>query len=952
MKPISVVIPNYNGRELLEKNLPYLFKALRNYPCNSEVIIVDDASGDGSRDFIKKNFPQIKIITVEKNSGFAFAVNLGIKSAKYPLVLILNTDIEVDQNFLNPLVKHFDNQDIFSVSCFENRPSGFLIGYPNFKLGMFCLEYFKDPFSLKGTFEVFFPAGSASLIDKEKFLSLGGFDELFSPFYWEDIDLGLRAYKKGLRCILEPNSKVYHITGKSILKKHNQNYANKIYWRNYFLFNWKNLTTTMLFFHLFFLPITFFIASFYRKGYFLGFLEALKNIKDVFKKRKKVTAQHFLYQTDEVLNYFKNLPPSIYGILYITDTGTFLGGGEFSLYSILEEKRNKFRVYLVSPSYGDFTKNVEGLGIKVFVVAYKSFFNPFGLFTNLKNLIWFFEFIRDYKINLIHANSTGGFILLASISAFCKKIPFIWHVRATKSAGILDFLLALLSTKIIVVSEAVKKRFRFFPFKSKITRIYNGIDLNKISQGKQNLKEVFGFRDEDVIVGSVGRFVSWKGYHYLLKALAILVNFKSNLKVLILGLDYDKNNPYVRYLEKLTEKLNLKDKVFFLKKMEDVASFISMLDVFVFTSKNEPFGRALIEAMALKKPIVAFKSGAIPEIVEGRKEALLAKFGDYKDLAKKIFLLLNDKDLTEKISQNAFLRAKNFDLKINLESIDKVYKEILNKNIIKVDCDFCKSNYAKLLDREDNFFLVECIRCNLIHIAPKPTFNFLKSNYGKNYYQSWERQQANIRKKIFLNRFKKIEKYKKIGNILDIGAGLAEFLAIAKQKGWQVWGTEISEYAASFAKENFKIDIFCGSLEEANCKDNFFDVVTLWHVLEHIGEPIKYLKEIKRILKKDGLLVIALPNPDDYIYQLVYKIFKTKSPKEYTIKSREHHIFCFKQKTLRRILLSLGFSIIKIDIDKERALFYERLLDNFAYIFYKIFRKNFGIAYEIYAKKL
>ncbi|MCM8819321.1 MAG: glycosyltransferase, partial [Candidatus Omnitrophica bacterium] len=569
----------------------------------------------------------------------------------------------------------------------------------------------------------------------------------------------------------------------------------------------------------------------------------------------------------------------------------------------------------------------------------------------IDGLIWFIRFIRDYKISLIHANSTGGFILLASISAVLKKIPFTWHVRTTSSAGILDFLLALLSKKIIVISEAVKRKFKFYPFKNKITLIYNGIDLDKFSQSKKNLREVFGFKEDDVIVGSVGRFVSWKGYHYLLKALAILLTFEPKAKVLILGLDYSKNNSYLRYLEKLTKKLKLSDKVFFLKNI-DVASFILTLDVFVFTSKNESFGRAIVEAMASKKPIVAFRGGAVPEILEDKKEALLVKFGDYKELAKKIFLLLKDKDLKEKIAQNAYLKSKNFDLKINLENIDRVYKEILNKNLIKVDCDFCKSSFAKVLDKEDNFFLVECIRCNLIHISPKPVFCSLKSYYGKNYYKDWINQQANISKKIFLNRFKKIEEYKKVGNILDIGAGLGEFLAIAKQKGWQVWGTEISEYAAQFAKENFKIDIFCGALEEANFEDNFFDVVTLWHVLEHIDEPIKYLKEIKRILKKDGILVIALPNLDDYIYKLAYRIFKTKASKEYSIKDREHHIFAFKQKTLKRILLSLGFSIIKIDIDKERFIFYERLLDNFAYIFYKIFRKNFGIAYEVYAKKL
>jgi GT2 family glycosyltransferase len=113
---VSVVIPNWNGKELLEKNLPPLIEALQYEKGNHEIIIVDDASTDGSVEFIKDFYSQVRLIQVEKNRGFANACNIGVSKSKNDIVLLLNSDVEVKKDFLKPLLTHFDDKKVFATS--------------------------------------------------------------------------------------------------------------------------------------------------------------------------------------------------------------------------------------------------------------------------------------------------------------------------------------------------------------------------------------------------------------------------------------------------------------------------------------------------------------------------------------------------------------------------------------------------------------------------------------------------------------------------------------------------------------------------------------------------------------------------------------------------------------------------------------------------------------------
>lgn len=303
-KKVSVVIPNYNGKELLRKNLSSVIK---NCP-NCQIIIVDDASIDGSIEFVQKNFKEIKIIKLEKNRGFAYVVNQGVKEASGDLVLLLNSDVSPRKNFLKSVLEHFNNAQVFAVGLADLSHEGGKIvvrgrGGAFFNKGF--VSHFKLP-SISG--ETLWVSGGSGIFDRRKFLDLGGFDEIFAPFYWEDIDLSFRAWQIGYRCIFERKSEVDHFHKEGAIRKSKSKFLIKtVSYKNQFLFVWKNISDyVMITQHLLWLPYHFIKALInFDLAFFAGFSWALLQIPILVLNYQLPTTNYQL--TDrEVIRKFEN----------------------------------------------------------------------------------------------------------------------------------------------------------------------------------------------------------------------------------------------------------------------------------------------------------------------------------------------------------------------------------------------------------------------------------------------------------------------------------------------------------------------------------------------------------------------------------------------------------------------------------------------------------------------
>ena len=250
----SLVVPNYNGRALLERNVPSLLAAADAYPGDAEVVIVDDASQDDSVAFLRGAFPTVRVVEHAENQGFGGACHSGVDAAAHPVAVLLNSDVTVERDFLAPLTAHFTRDpDVFSVSPLvldrDGRPGKITVNRPSVRRGELRWDGV-DPDDLlrlralgpdvELEIKSLFGLGGAVAVDRARFLGLGGFDPLYKPFYHEDVDLGLMAWRRGWRVLVEPRSAVTHADGGTI-NKHYQRYEIKVARRAHrILCGWKH----------------------------------------------------------------------------------------------------------------------------------------------------------------------------------------------------------------------------------------------------------------------------------------------------------------------------------------------------------------------------------------------------------------------------------------------------------------------------------------------------------------------------------------------------------------------------------------------------------------------------------------------------------------------------------------------------------------------------------------
>lgn len=242
----SIVIPNWNGRDLLEKYLPSVITAMAGHP-DHEVIVVDNGSTDGSAEFLAQAFPSVRVLALPKNRGFGGGSNAGVQAAKNDIVVLLNSDMRVEPDFLEPLLQGFrDDAEVFAVSCqiFFSDPhkkreeTGLTQGW--WENGGLRVRHRIDE-EVDCLFPCFYGGGGSCAFDRRKFLELGGFDEILAPFYLEDTDLGYMAWKRGWKVLYQPASRVFHEHRGTIGKKFSQAFINGVLKKNFYLFCWKNI---------------------------------------------------------------------------------------------------------------------------------------------------------------------------------------------------------------------------------------------------------------------------------------------------------------------------------------------------------------------------------------------------------------------------------------------------------------------------------------------------------------------------------------------------------------------------------------------------------------------------------------------------------------------------------------------------------------------------------------
>ena len=264
----------------------------------------------------------------------------------------------------------------------------------------------------------------------------------------------------------------------------------------------------------------------------------------------------------------------------------------------------------------------------------------------------------------------------------------------------------------------------------------------------------------------------------------------------------------------------------------------------------------------------------------------------------------------------------------------------------RVHCNLCGADNTAPLTEIDGFHIVRCRQCGLTYVNPRFAQQALHEIYTESYYEhdginngqkfygydDYVQDEENI-KITFARRLRVIEglagdmarpclaggmarpclagdmarlSYANRGQLLDVGCATGFFLDLARSKGWNVVGTEVSSFGARFAQERFGLDVRLGTLRELRFDDQAFDVVTMWDVIEHVLDPMAELLEVHRVLRQGGLLSIITPDASSPVARLLGSRWE-----EYR-RVREH-VYFFSRRTLAEMLRKAGFDILRME---------------------------------------
>ncbi|MEW6040855.1 MAG: methyltransferase domain-containing protein [Elusimicrobiota bacterium] len=266
-------------------------------------------------------------------------------------------------------------------------------------------------------------------------------------------------------------------------------------------------------------------------------------------------------------------------------------------------------------------------------------------------------------------------------------------------------------------------------------------------------------------------------------------------------------------------------------------------------------------------------------------------------------------------------------------------------NVVNNRCPVChRITHFKIL-REKGFTLNKCLNCDIVITSPQPSDELIARIYKKDYFLQLVRNEK-LQIDENTKRMKIIGKYMHLGKkILDVGCGTGLFLSQVSS-GNKIFGVEISSDAVEIARKRSGGKIYLGELESINFDDENFDIITLIHTLEHVKNPVNVIKECRRILKPDGIIIIETPNRN-FLFRLPFG-YGRPSPVE--------HLFQFNPQNIKKLLENLNFRVIEVNFLKptlSRGLrnSLEYLIRKIAYLISRIITVNITDNILLIAKK-
>lgn len=363
-------------------------------------------------------------------------------------------------------------------------------------------------------------------------------------------------------------------------------------------------------------------------------------------------------------------------VLYVSHHADIVGGGEISLLTLLKDlDREAWSPRVVVPGEGQMIERCRALDIPTHVIPMPSCRWPGTVMRAGVQMLR--QLMVDHRAALVHANGSRSMVY-AALARRTTTARIVWHVRVADSDGLLDRLLASSADRIIVNSHAVGRRFRFVAT-GKLVCIHNGVD--PADYGAMPTADLVAFRrsygipgDAPVVV-SVGRFVPYKGYRFLIQAAHRLADRVPEIHWLLAG-DGEERSA----LERLSKDLGLERILHFTGWIARPQLALAAGNVFVLPSIGEHFGRVLLEAMAMRKAVVATNAGGVREIVQAGHTGVLVPPSDSGALAHALQGLLTNRSLADFLGANGRQRVEAcFTLDRHLQAVGNLYRSLIGQ---------------------------------------------------------------------------------------------------------------------------------------------------------------------------------------------------------------------------------------------------------------------------------
>jgi glycosyltransferase involved in cell wall biosynthesis len=360
-------------------------------------------------------------------------------------------------------------------------------------------------------------------------------------------------------------------------------------------------------------------------------------------------------------------------ILVVSNHGAVVGGGELSLLDLLRGlDRDRWAPVLAVPEDGEVATRARELDLPVHVIPLPPLRRPGpGTVRSARALA---RLARAADAALIHANGTRAMAYAAAAGRLAAR-PTIWHVRIAESDGLVDRALCAAATAVIATSRAVARRFAWAG--AKVRLVPNGVDLKRFAPRPPSaaLRASLGVPPSAPVALSIGRHVPEKGYRHLVDAALLVERARAGVRWVLVG-----DGELSHELEAQARRLGLAGAMHFAGWRDDVADVLALADVFVLPSESEGFGRVLVEAMAMARPIVATAVGGVPDIVVAGQTGLLVPPADAAALAGAVRVLLDDPGLAARLGAAGRARAEStFSLGAHVDGVERVYDEVLGR---------------------------------------------------------------------------------------------------------------------------------------------------------------------------------------------------------------------------------------------------------------------------------